>query len=305
MVSALVRDLSDTNTPVVFTQHTTYHRIPTPDKACVITTDKEHFTATDLEQLWTTYFTPHDCCLLLAPESNNDLLRLTAHAESCAIPLLSSASTAVQATTSKRATTQALQHHNIPAPPLIALDSIDDHDTNPYILKPDDGAGCIDTFCLKGKSALKHAQEHHPNAIITPCLDGDSLSLTLLCDGKGNAKVLSCNQHQCVCDDGKLHLRTIDVGIPRTPAQHARYQEVVTAIAGCISKSLRLCRHRYYRNNDNTLAVIDINPRVTTSYVGLRQALGDNPAAFLLSLHQTHTLQDNYPSAHTPTRVNL
>ena len=304
MVSALVRDLSDTNTPVVLTQHTTYHRIPTPDKACIISTDKEHFTATDLEQLWTTYFTPHDCCLLLAPESDNSLLRLTAHAESCAIPLLSSASTAVQATTSKRATTHTLQRHNIPAPPIIALDSIDDHDTNPYILKPDDGAGCVDTFCLKGKSALKHGQEQHPNAIITPCLDGDSLSLTLLCDGNGKAQVLSCNQHQCVCNDGTLRLRTIDVGIPRTHAQQTRYQEIATAIAGVFPNLYGFVGIDFI-DNDNTLSIIDINPRVTTSYVGLRQALGDNPAAFLLSLHQTHRLQDNYPAAHTPTRVNL
>jgi len=306
MVSALARDLSNANALVVATRHATRDTSLIPDKACLIILE-EPFTPTALKTLWTTYFAPSapsDCCLLLAPESNNTLFHLTHHAESCAIPLLSSGAPAVQATTSKRQTTQTLQHNGIEAPPLITLDSIDAHDSNRYVLKPDDGVGSIDTFCLSG-SALKHTHKRYPHHIITPWLEGRHLSLTLLCDGNGSAHVLSCNQHHItLAEDNAVHLRAIDVGIRRSSGQQAQDQQLAQRIAKIFPSLYGFVGIDIIDTND-TVSVIDINPRVTTSYVGLSTALNDNPATWLLDLHHTGQLRAAYPSPSTPTTVTL
>ena len=51
--------------------------------------------------------------------------------------------------------------------------------------------------------------------------------------------------------------------------------------------------------------VLEINPRLTTSYVGLRPALGRNPAALVLELLERELDAIALPEARQPARVDV
>jgi predicted ATP-grasp superfamily ATP-dependent carboligase len=51
--------------------------------------------------------------------------------------------------------------------------------------------------------------------------------------------------------------------------------------------------------------ILEINPRLTTSYVGLRQATGENPATLMLDLYRTGRLPAPGRQAGEPVEVLL
>jgi predicted ATP-grasp superfamily ATP-dependent carboligase len=278
MVRALITDLRDI--PGVSVVTTRDHRLPVIDAADTLVVDRvqDPLIAFDrcLEQA--------EAAWVIAPETGGALERLTRRVEESGRPLLGCGSAAVALTASKRATAEALVAAGLAVVPTFA--AVDEIPPLPglWVVKPDDGAGAEDTVrCWDADAA---AERMRRGLVAQPWIEGDNLSLSLLC-ARGDARLLTINRQQIAIEDERLLLRAITVNALRdADGMYARLARRIAAaiptLFGWVGVDLIL--------TDDGPMILEINPRVTTSYCGLRAARGVNPAALVFNLFQRHEL---------------
>jgi predicted ATP-grasp superfamily ATP-dependent carboligase len=124
---------------------------------------------------------------------------------------------------------------------------------------------------------LKGREHTH---IIQPFQIGDAASFSMLCKN-GKAYLLSCNrQHiQIKGQEFSYHggvVNGLDVHREAFNTLAQKIAQALPGLAGYVGVDLIVHKGEYF--------VLEINPRLTTSYVALRQACGGNPAQMLLDL---------------------
>ncbi len=230
--------------------------------------------------LWQDSIAQADLVWLIAPESDGMLERLTRM-----VPpekLLGCDTASVSIAGSKLATAVVLAQHAIPAVPTWRVDETPATPL-PWVAKPDDGAGCLETRYFDDADTLRQwlALGRRHSHVIQPWQPGEPASLSMLCH-QGRAWLLGANrQHVARADNGELSYQGTQLN---GMAQHwqafaALAQQVAQALpglAGYVGVDLMV--------QGETLTVLEINPRLTTSYVGLRRATGLNPAGLVLDL---------------------
>ena len=127
--------------------------------------------------------------------------------------------------------------------------------------------------------------------VAQPWIEAEAWSLSLLCAG-GRARLLGCNRQRLSWRAGRLHLDAIAVNArpPGDPRVHRLGAEVAAAIPGLWG----------YVGVDFLLGaegplVLEVNPRLTTSYCALPAALGRNVAAMVLELRRSGELPAQRP----------
>lgn len=222
----------------------------------------------------------HDAVWLVAPETGGLLAALAgavppAHWLGCRPEAISLAS-------SKSATVRHLHAQGIATPLAPALAA----QARRWVLKPDDGAGAVDTRVYGEQHLAREAQATRPEGgrWLEPWVEGEPLSLSLRCDAHG-AELLSVNrQHIEIDATGAVHFRGVSVNVvgpddPRRPALAAFAQAVAQALPGLHGfVGIDLVWHAVQGP-----VLIEINPRVTNAYVGLSASLKRNIAAELLA----------------------
>jgi predicted ATP-grasp superfamily ATP-dependent carboligase len=160
------------------------------------------------------------------------------------------------------------------------------------VVKPDDGAGSEDTEVVEGgREARALLEQKGEGYVAQPWIAGDPLSLSLLC-ADGEARVLSCNRQRVRVYERRVALAGIGVN-----AEAARAREFIP-LAGRIAAAIpRLWGHVGVDlvMSGKGPVVLEINPRLTTSYVGLGRALGINPALAQLDLARAGRLPETPP----------
>ncbi len=235
-----------------------------------------------------------DAAWPIAPETGGVLELLGRRTLDLGRVLLGCPPEAVRLTTSKRATVTALRDAGVPTVPTFAQAEAVPALPGPWVVKPDDGAGSENTTQVPDWRRARERLEADPGHLIAqPWLKGDALSLSLLC-AQGRALLLSCNRQQVRLTDGRVSLGGISVNAiaDRTGCLARLAGLIATAIPtlwGYVGVDLV--------QSPEGLVVLEINPRLTTSYCGLRQALGLNVAAMVLDLLQ--------PDAATPRRRTI
>ncbi len=216
-----------------------------------------------------------------APEGGGLLERLALETEAAGKVLLGCRPGAVRVTASKRATARALAEHGIPVVPTFLAGEAPVWAAGPWVVKPDDGAGCEETEVLESRDAALARLASAPGRLVAqPWIEGEPVSLSLLCAGE-TARLLSCNRQRVVVRGGRLVFEGVAVNaVSDADGRLARLGErIAAALPGLWG----------YAGVDLVLApegpvVLEVNPRLTTSYCGLRAALGFNPAALVLGL---------------------
>jgi predicted ATP-grasp superfamily ATP-dependent carboligase len=240
----------------------------------------------DCWRVWTEAIDNADAVWPVAPETGGLLLRLCALTVAAGKALLGCRPEAVRLCGSKRATFARLSAHAIPVVPTWRLGGDEAPDPPApagWVAKPDDGAGAEDTFFLPDEAALIAFRAAPPAGhdwVVQPFLPGEAASLSLLCRD-GEAWLLSCNDQHVDLTGGRFHYRGWTVG--GREAQRDRYAPLAAAVARAIAGLWG------YVGVDliDTAAgpvVLEINPRLTTPYAGLGDAIGANPAALVLAL---------------------
>ena len=276
MRDALLRDLSNLHDMEVTATHDA--RLPPPqhaDRAIPLHHND------GVWQVWSECVLNADAVWLIAPETGGVLSGLTELVISHGKTLLGSSLEAVNLTTSKHATYQALRAAGICTVPTYQFSDWPQDSANAWVAKPDDGAGCEDSGYFESSVALLDwMQGREATHIIQPYQQGIPASISMLCK-QGQAWLLSCNRQKITLESGKF---TYTGSVLNGMAEHGKNFEaiagqVATAIpglAGYVGVDLIVDNDQIY--------VLEINPRLTTSYAGLHEAVGCNPAKLVIDL---------------------
>ena len=217
----------------------------------------------------------------IAPETSGALEELASVVTEQNKILLASSPEAIHIAASKSLTAEQLQKHAIAVAHTFGPHvNLPRHERR-WVIKPDDGAGCVGTFVVDGSAAAQAALAARSTGFIAqPWVEGDALSLSLLCQD-GHAELLCVNRQHIVNRAGAIVLTGLTVNAirPIDPELAALADAICIAIPGLFG----------YMGVDLVLTrdgpiVIDVNPRLTTSFVGLRAALGINVAQCVLAM---------------------
>ena len=225
----------------------------------------------------------HDLCWIVAPETGGELARL--HAVVGEERWIGCDAASIRCASSKRASLAVLAAAGVPT----ALDGAASHHGR-WIVKPDDGAGCLSTRVYRDHAAALAAvavdPAHGDTLALQPFVEGEALSISMIV-GADLATVVSYNRQRIdidpagrLCDlgvlAGALDAAT-DFRIPRLDAIAAATARALPGLGGFVGMDV-------VWNDERGAVVIEVNPRVTCAYVGLSSKLGRNLAADILRL---------------------
>ncbi|HZP93716.1 MAG TPA: ATP-grasp domain-containing protein [Burkholderiales bacterium] len=218
----------------------------------------------------------------IAPEQDGVLARITREVLAAGRTLLGSRPDAIEVTASKRKTAALLSRAGIPVVPAYGDARDVPREATAIVVKPDDGAGCRDTLLFRDRAVLQDwlRENGNPGRIFQPFVRGEARSLSLVCC-EGRARLLACNRQKVGVADGVFRFDGVSVNaVPDA-------QECYAALAGATAHALPglwgYCGIDFIESDAGPL-VVEVNPRLTTSYAGLRDALGINPARLVLGL---------------------
>ena len=150
-------------------------------------------------------------------------------------------------------------------------------------MKPDDGVGCEGIRLLDGGMRACEwfkGQLEGRNYIAQPYVDGLATSLSILCRD-GDACLLSTNEQRVAQTEGVFRLQGCVVGSSRAACEY--YGHLAIKIAAALPGLWGYVGVDLIESAAGP-QVLEVNPRLTTSYAGLRRCLATNPASLVLDL---------------------
>ena len=253
----------------------------------------------ELEDTFLSLLKQCDSVLVLAPETDGILARFTAHVEKAGMPLLGSNAVAVNTAGNKAACDRLFHkaHLSTPETNISNFNSASRHAEQmgfPLVVKPLDGIGAEGVCLVKSISDMSAALELcrkatiHDKILLQSYQDGEHASVSLLLTEE---KILPLS----------LNRQFITPGIPfrysgsQVPFHHKMEGQalelaraavsLVPGLKGYVGVDLVL--------TDNGVQLIEINPRLTTSYIGLRQVVRTNLAQAIWDACVNNQLPDN------------
>ncbi len=231
---------------------------------------------------------------IVAPETGGCLATLTEIAEAVGARPVGATSTAIRIASDKLRLSRRLAEAGIPVPRTwpaadagIAVREVG----FPLVAKPVLGAGCEGIGLANDSTELAHVtqQATRPGgtALVQEYIDGTAASASIICSN-GRARALSLNGQDI--HPGRSFSYTggcVPLGHPLADealAVACRACELVPGLAGYVGVDLVLSDHGPF--------VIEINPRLTTSYVGLRTVTDLNLAEVILEIVERGELPD-------------
>lgn len=225
-----------------------------------------------------------DWTVLIAPEFNGHLLARTQAVQRAGGRLLGPSSRLVTLCADKHATAGHLARHGIPVPRGIALEpgsTLPGDFSYPAVLKPRDGAGSLGIEWIAERPDGRTAG-NAPARLEAYC-PGMAASVACLC-GEGRILPLEpCRQR--LAED----FTYLGGSLPLAPSLADRARRLATRAVGSLPHPVGYLGVDLVLGDDSGGGgdvVIEINPRLTTSYVGLRALSGVNLAATMIAVAQ-------------------
>jgi tyramine---L-glutamate ligase len=216
----------------------------------------------------------------VAPEMNNTLLNVTRRINAHGKILLSSSEQAVALTANKFNTWEILVAHGIKAVPTEHYSSGRLANTGRFVIKPIDGMGCEATYLIDN-GMLSVALDDSERYIIQPYIEGRPMSFSCLFDG-GKARLICVNTQVIEIDCGEFKLVKCLVN---SDVQTTVHQNLVDRIAMAFPELWGYVGIDLIEQGSE-LYVLEINPRLTTSYAGIYAALGLNIAGAVIQMNE-------------------
>jgi len=231
----------------------------------------------------------------IAPEFDGILQSLCRTVESLGKKLLTSPTCAVAITGNKFNTYQHLKQHHIDTVPTrmftreawasdaqhLAQECSANpvHKVEQWLVKPVDGVGCTDSYILIDQHDFEQMHSRADHYVIQPHIQGKKTSLSCLFK-QGIGWLLCANLQQFDIINQQYHLSKIIVNFD---SDLSVYQDLVANIAQAFPELWGYAGIDLIETPEQIL-VLEINPRLTTSFVGINAALGINVAENILQL---------------------
>lgn len=273
MLSAVLRDAQSVPGHVVVVPRDV--RLAAPSFPCEVLPVID-----DAWQTWRKAVKQADCVLAIAPEIDGALERLNAMILSEDGDLLGCSPQAVRVTASKLQTCGWLRDASIANVPTVTAEAALPGSDRGWVVKPDDGAGSEHTWHVNSEQRVREISEAVPNAVVQPFIDGDALSLSVLCS-HGEAVLLACNRQIVDTDGAKLRQAGVEVNgaVEYFEQMQSLVRRVVAGIPGLqgfIGIDLIM--------TTTGPVILEINPRLTTAYAGISESIGANALQLLLEV---------------------
>ncbi|KUO65947.1 MAG: hypothetical protein APF84_01420 [Gracilibacter sp. BRH_c7a] len=229
-----------------------------------------------------------DAVLIIAPETDSLITKFTLLAEECSKIVFGSASQAIKLVSNKASCCNYLTNHALPIPKFKVLDpplsynltaKVEEHFALPLVIKPVLGTGGEDVYVVKDYEQLvsraQQLEKKRPGEqfLVQEFIPGEAVSVScLLQDGK--AFPLSLNK-QIINHGEELLFQGIIVPFFHPQSEHiltiaVRACESITGLKGFVGVDLVV--------NSRHSVIMEINARITSAYVALREVVKPNIA---------------------------
>jgi tyramine---L-glutamate ligase len=227
-----------------------------------------------------------DATILIAPEFDGILWKMARRVAAVGGRLLSPGPEFIRIAADKQRTCDTLWAAGVPTPEGRVLESDEPLPVDfayPAVMKPVDGAGSQDTFFVRGPHDTPPAYAWRRR--LESFVHGMAASAAILSGPAGQMCLPPCKQR--ISDDGRL--RYLGGELPMSPGLAERAQSLATRAIAAMPPALGyvgidlVLGHEPDGSED---CVIEINPRLTTSYIGLRAAARSNLAETMWNVAQ-------------------
>lgn len=216
-----------------------------------------------------------DWTLVIAPETGGELERLARLVLTSDGRLLGPSLTGIDFTADKSTLAGLWAEEGVPTPHTFAAG---EPLRFPVVCKPRCGCGSEETYLVHSAAELVWLPPD-PNRLIQEYVPGQPASVAFLVGPNQTIPLLPALQH--LSTDGRFRYRGGELPIPTDLGERAvrlglRAVDAVAGLSGYVGVDLVLGERE---------VAIEINPRLTTSYVGLRALAESNLAEAMLKVH--------------------
>lgn len=235
----------------------------------------------DIRTILPKLLTATDCFWPIAPETGGILHTLAEIAAANRTPTLLSDPATLAVCADKLASYRAFRTRGLPAVPTRSL--VDDFADwrGRLVVKPVDGVGCEGARLLTAEqfSDWRNRCSDPMRYVVQPYCEGRPSSLSALFAG-GRAWLLSVNRQLIEVVDGGFALRGCRVNV--AVASRSLYQGWLDQLAVGLPGLFGYVGVDWLETADGGGQLLEINPRLTSSYAGVGQAIGINVAEQVL-----------------------
>ena len=236
----------------------------------------------DVWEIWEQQIKHADAVWLIAPETDGLLKKLTELAVLHGKLVLGCGLKSIELASHKMTTYLALTRAGIPTIPTYRIENWPNVDGK-WVVKPNDGAGCSDTLYVeKAHDLIRWINKSNKASshVIQPYQEGVAASISCVIH-QGFARILSCNKQLIRIEDRVFKYAGIEINALQQ-FWHA-FELLAQKIAESDMNLNGYIGIDVIVKADCSIVVVEINPRLTTSYAGLAEATGENPAALIIN----------------------
>ncbi|WP_199930457.1 ATP-grasp domain-containing protein [Sedimenticola thiotaurini] len=276
MLNAIVRDLSKLESvDVLVMRDARLDSLALPTHTCWV--DDDWWSA------WLDCVESVDAVLPIAPETNGILESLCRTVEESGKLLLNSSAEAVAVASSKKATVDCLALQGVPVIPTWRFGAHPRFNEHPLVVKPDQGVGCQDIHIIADETALiEYVDSRDPliEWVVQPYIVGQAISMSIMV-GQSCVCLVGTNIQRVVQMDDGFYL--LGCAVNGLKSHQGELLDLAKGICGAIPGLWGYVGVDLILTEQGPV-VLEINPRLTTAYVGLSQSTGMNLGAMLVQM---------------------
>ena len=231
-----------------------------------------------------------DLVWVIAPESKSELERF--HIASKQKLWIGSDLQAIRLASNKLETKKYLKSLGINTPDEITFESLRKKNYTEAVYKPIDGAGTTDTYKIENKKNIISTLNKKPSCLfLEEWVEGTAYSVSLNCD-LSDFEILSINKQLIISNHlGKLlYSGTKPVETKMFKKLYTSILPIISLIVANITDLRGFIGIDFILKENSQISIIEINPRLTCSYVGLSKHNKDNAAVKILNSFEINNL---------------